>query len=94
MKLYQNDYKGKWFVLNDEPDDMYGDIGTMEYAETTDEFLVEHIEACTYYGIPEYIGRNEELKRRISDLYPKSNVESEVKPTTEERSSSNKHEHE
>ena len=65
MKYFMNNYKGKHFVLCDEPDDIYGDIGTIDDKDITDMFLENHVEQCLWYGIPEYIGNNKELHKRI-----------------------------
>lgn len=64
MVYYLNDYKGKWYVISDEPDSMYGDIGTMTDEEITDAFLEVHAQNCLYYGIPMYHGKNQELLDR------------------------------
>ena len=61
MKLYQNDYKGKWFVLGDSSDEMFGHIGTIDSNEVD---LDEHADACLYYGIPMYVGGDKEFQRK------------------------------
>jgi len=66
--LYKSDYKGKYFVLDDEPDEMYGYYDTMEESELTDDFLAEHVDVCMYYGIPPYCGKDKELHERINKL--------------------------
>ncbi len=70
---YQIDYKEKYFILQDEKptedDWMDIEIGTMEDSEITDLFLREHTDTCIYYGIPAYIGKDEDLKGRIDKLY-------------------------
>jgi len=71
MKLYENNYKGKWHVYDDEPDEMCGDNGTIDSGEVTDEMLLNHAEACDYYGIPMYTGKNEEFKARCDYAWKK-----------------------
>jgi hypothetical protein len=65
MKLCQNNYKGKWFVLSDEPDDMYGDIGTIDSDEVN---LEEHADACLYYGIPMYSGSDKDFNKKCNEV--------------------------
>lgn len=72
MKIKAVDYKGKHFILydedrlDDEMDDIinYIDVDTVI---TTD--LADHVSSCMYYGIPAYVGSNEELKKEIERLY-------------------------
>jgi hypothetical protein len=69
--IKQVDYKGKYFILQDELDDKYGmdfEIGEMKEEDITDEFLKYHCNNCIYYGIPAYIGKNQELKDRITKI--------------------------
>lgn len=69
MKFKQVDYKGKWFVLQDCLfDSMDEEIGEMDYKDITDRFLLEHVTACDYYGIPSYIGKNKELNDRTDKM--------------------------
>lgn len=69
--LDQIDYKGKWFILQDKDrfdEDGYGmdySIGEIDIDDISDEFLEDHVENCMYYGIPAYLGNNEELLDRI-----------------------------
>lgn len=67
------DYKGKYFMIQDELDDegMDFEIGEISAEEITDKFLADHVLQCIYYGIPPYMGKNEELKSRIDNLYKK-----------------------
>jgi len=67
-KIIADDYKGKWFVLQDE--DVNCDFGRKEIdiAWATGEGLPEHVENCLYYGIPAYIGDNQELKDKIANI--------------------------
>lgn len=73
MKEYiMNNYKGKYFMLCDkiDEDDYMGfEIGRMREDEITDEFLKEHVDACIYYGIPAYYGKDKKLAKRIERLY-------------------------
>ncbi len=74
------DYKGKYFILQDklhDDDEGYMDfeIGEMKDDEITDEFLKGHISNCDYYGIPPYVGCNEDLKARIHRLQEESILE-------------------
>ena len=64
MILHQVSYKGKWFVYDDEEDEMYGSEGTVDSDTITDADLLEHAEACCYYGIPMYTGNNKEFDDR------------------------------
>ena len=68
MKYKLSDYKGKYFIIQDEidPDDFMDiECGEIDDSELTDEFLRNHVYQCIYYGIPNYIGENKELKERI-----------------------------
>ena len=65
MKILLVDYKGKWQVPHDED---FVDEEDLPYVvgETTKEELIKnkenHLEACRYYGIPAYVGKDKELK--------------------------------
>ena len=69
MKLNKIDYKGKHFVLQDANialDYEFGFdfvTGTMDSSELTPEFVAEHKDACDYYGIPCYFGRDKEINK-------------------------------
>ena len=65
------DYKGKYFVLQDEifDDGFDYEIGTIKEDKITDAYLKDHIDACIYYGIPAYIGDDKKLKGRVNKLY-------------------------
>lgn len=65
--MYQIDYKGKYFILVDTPEEEDVVIGQMSEEEITEKFLQEHIEACSYYGIPPYCGSNKEIHERINN---------------------------
>lgn len=65
------DYKGKHFIIQDqnkEQDEMnYMDIiiGTITKQEAMNPtYSRNHIENCTYYGIPAYIGDDEDMQAR------------------------------
>ncbi len=64
------DYKGKHFVLQDKLslDGLDYPVGEMSDDEITDKFLEQHVSACSYYGIPAYIGDDKSLKERIKKL--------------------------
>ena len=71
MKYHLIDYKGgKYYMIADKIDDDGFDfsVGTITDEKLTDNFLREHVDACRYYGIPPYIGRNKELTDRIEKL--------------------------
>lgn len=82
MKYNMFDYKGKYFTLFDEeyiPDDMdkadgLVKIGEITEKKLTDEWLLNHIDSCAYYGIPPYLGGNEELYKRIDKLQENTQV--------------------
>ncbi len=68
MKYKLSNYKGKHYVIQDELWEMDYGIDEIEDKELTDEFLKSHIEACNYYGIPAYIGKNKKLHKKIERL--------------------------
>ncbi len=66
--LQKLDYKGKHYILGDLGDGldfMDYPVGTIKEGDMTDEFIASHVEICTYYGIPTYIGTNKELIARF-----------------------------
>ena len=66
--MYLTNYKGKHFVITDDPDETTFKEITKE--EVMDEnFVALHKEMCDYYGIPPYIGDDKELKQ-IYNKYP------------------------
>ncbi len=69
MILHQIPYKGKWFIYSDEPDEMFGSEGQVRSGEVTDDDLLSHAAACSYYGIPMYTGKNEEFNQRCENAY-------------------------
>lgn len=66
MKLYKHDYKGKHFVLADEPEDDPNPVDS----ETVD--LDYHAESCLYYGIPMYTGSDAEFARKCDEAYERA----------------------
>lgn len=70
MKIVAADYKGKWFVLQDEDiEDEFCAIRpeiSIEYV--TGEGLRDHVENCLYYGIPAYLGNDKELHDKIRQI--------------------------
>ncbi len=72
MRIRLVDYKGKYNIAIDEDmlDDMDWPVG-----EITKEDLIaearERIEACQYYGIPAYIGKDKELIAIFSPETPR-----------------------
>ncbi len=64
-RIVASDYKGKWFVLEDGET---GDAPHIDIEWATGEGLPEHVENCLYYGIPAYIGANQELHDRIKRI--------------------------
>ena len=69
MKIIASDYKGKWFVLQDE--DIEDDFSMEAHYDVdyyTGEGLREHVENCRYYGIPAYIGADKDLHARIEAI--------------------------
>lgn len=67
MKINKLDYKGKHYILQDadyELDFMDFVIGTTTKEEllANKSFIESHKELCEYYGIPAYVGRDEELR--------------------------------
>ena len=65
------DYKGKHFILHDK--DRVDDRWDITDPNIHIDYVVnvglhEHIHACNYYGIPAYIGSNEELKKKIEEI--------------------------
>lgn len=71
MKKVAVDYKGKYFIIQDEDtlDDEYDFV--LKYIDVDyiiGDGLKDHIADCVYYGIPPYIGKDGELNRRIKKL--------------------------
>lgn len=70
-KYYNIDYKGKHFILSDTIDYDEYSVGETRESDITDEWLMNHVGQCVYYGIPPYVGGNEELRGRIDKVYKK-----------------------
>lgn len=66
------DYKGKHFILTDENFidelDQENEFVDVEKITSDDDTLTSHIAACRYYGIPPYLGSDEDLKDRIMKI--------------------------
>jgi len=64
------DYKGKHFVICDDNcvDDIDFVTGDIRHDELTEEFLRGHVELCMYYGIPPYVGDNEDILEKIQNI--------------------------
>ena len=72
MKKVATDYKGKYFDICDE-DRVYDDDIILNYIDidkiiSDDKELRQHVWRCRYYGIPPYIGSDEELNKKIDRL--------------------------
>ena len=67
-KIIAEDYKGKWFSLQDEDIESWYERKEINVEWVMNEGLKEHVENCDYYGIPPYIGDNQELKDKIKNL--------------------------
>lgn len=69
MTLLKLDYKGgKYFILADEAYDLDEGYDYVVGKMTKEDamrpaFVAGHKEASQYYGIPAYLGRDEELKK-------------------------------
>lgn len=70
MKLKAIDYKGKYFVLQDEAieEDFVIDYVDTEHIVNNEEALREHVSTCNYYGIPAYLGGDVDLHERINEI--------------------------
>lgn len=72
MKKVAVDYKGKHFIIMDEDcidlgwDEVIGYIN-MEWV--IENGLRPYVHDCIYYGIPAYIGADNELKTKIQAIY-------------------------
>lgn len=67
-KIIAEDYKGKWFILQDEDIESDYERKEINVEWVMNEGLREHVENCLYYGIPTYIGDNKELKEKIAKI--------------------------
>lgn len=65
------DYKGKHFILHDKDrvDEMDLIDNFVDVSKAVNEHLEEYLDNCSYYGVPEYIGSNEELWKKIKETY-------------------------
>lgn len=70
MKKIAVDYKGKYFIIQDEDtlDDMDFVVPYMDVEYVLTKGLKTHVAECIYYGIPAYIGSDKELKEKIEKL--------------------------
>jgi hypothetical protein len=69
MKLI--DYKGKYSIATDAIiDDFDIVIGEISKEDLIKQ-IPERVEACTYYGIPVYIGEDKDIKDLIQKEYEK-----------------------
>ena len=81
MKLYENDYKGKWHVYGDEEDDTFGSNGTVNSDTITDVDLLSHAHACGHYGIPMYTGADEKFRERCDTAWELSQQQASLLDT-------------
>ena len=68
MKLI--DYKGKYSIATDECDEDDIVVGEISKEDLIKQ-IPERVEACTYYGIPVYIGEDKEIEDLIEKEYEK-----------------------
>lgn len=70
MKINAYDYKSKWFVLmdSDKEDDFDFARPDINVDWAMGEGLKDHVENCLYYGIPAYLGADQELHDRIKKI--------------------------
>ena len=62
MKFKLVDYKGKHYIIQDKLYDLDYEIGEIEKEKAIDKIFSEiHISNCKYYGIPAYIGKDEDM---------------------------------
>ena len=70
MKKVAVDYKGKHFMIFDE--DAVGDFDILDPYVDAEKVIKEHLKShvadCIYYGIPAYVGKDEELKKKINQI--------------------------
>lgn len=69
------DYKGKWFVLCDVPDENDWERNDVDTRWILGEGLREHVENCMYYGIPAYIGTDKAVHDRIAAIHKELEAE-------------------
>ena len=75
MKIIADDYKGKWFVLQDSDIDCDFERKEINVDWVLGEGLREHVENCLYYGIPAYLGKDKELHAKIKKIEKELNDE-------------------
>jgi len=83
MKKVATDYKGKYFDICDE-DRVYDDDIILNYIDidkiiSNDKELRQHVWQCRYYGIPPYIGNDDELNKRIDRLQEEYDKTKQIK---------------
>lgn len=82
MKKIAIGYKGKHFIIADE--DRADEFDELDPYVDVDKVIAEqlgnHVADCRYYGIPAYIGADDELKRRIAEIDKKLDDEDEQHP--------------
>lgn len=71
MKIIADDYKGKWFTLQDEDLPIGFERKEVNIEWLLNEGLQAHVENCLYYGIPPYLGKDEELNAKIETIMKK-----------------------
>lgn len=64
------DYKGKWFILcdDDRVDELDYEMQHIDTEHVCGDGLESHVRNCLYYGIPDYIGSNQELHTKIAKI--------------------------
>lgn len=63
-KFYLNNYKNKFTIISDEPDEAVGLITKEEAISQAQERKAE----AQYYGVPAYIGEDKELNKIYENL--------------------------
>lgn len=67
MNFLKIDYKGKHFILQDTKGELDFIVGGMLKEHALEEgFVAEHTMICRYYGIPPYIGEDEEMRKAFN----------------------------
>ena len=70
-KIIASDYKGKWFVLEDEDNSFGYERKEINVDWVMGEGLQDHVENCRYYGIPAYTGSDKDLNEKIEKINKK-----------------------
>lgn len=60
--FYLIDYKGKFTIISDNIDELDYEVGTISKERAIQE-AEERKANAEYYGVPAYIGKDEELKQ-------------------------------